>query len=140
MSIIRVRFAPSPTGFMHLGNVRAALVNFLFARQKNGTFILRIEDTDTERMIDPEGRQIMKDLAWLHLSTMIRVQAKEAPMLPITNQNEAIFIGAILEYFQEKNLIYRCFCTAEELEKKRPRQFALKQPPRYDRTCLAFQG
>ena len=49
MSIIRVRFAPSPTGFMHLGNVRAALLNFLFARQKEGTFILRIEDTDKER-------------------------------------------------------------------------------------------
>ena len=67
MSIIRVRFAPSPTGFMHLGNVRAALLNFLFARQTEGTFILRIEDTDQQRLIDPEGIQIMNDLAWLHL-------------------------------------------------------------------------
>ena len=67
-SPIRVRFAPSPTGFMHLGNVRSALINYLFAQQKDGVFILRIEDTDPERNVDPEATRIMSDLAWLKLT------------------------------------------------------------------------
>jgi hypothetical protein len=61
MQKVRVRFAPSPTGMMHLGNVRAALINFLFATQKNGTFVLRIEDTDAQRMFDPEAQKIIED-------------------------------------------------------------------------------
>lgn len=64
----RVRFAPAPTGLMHLGNVRTALMNYLFARQKGGTFILRIEDTDQQRNYDPQGKQILQDLAWLGIS------------------------------------------------------------------------
>ena len=68
MKNVRVRFAPAPTGLMHLGNVRAALINYLFARQKNGSFILRIEDTDPQRNFDPGAIQIMEDLAWLGLS------------------------------------------------------------------------
>src|ERR1700733_11420508 len=67
-SSIRVRFAPSPTGIMHLGNVRAALINFLFARQKDGRFILRIEDTDPQRNMDLGGEHILADLAWLSLT------------------------------------------------------------------------
>src|SRR5580692_11796255 len=64
---IRVRFAPSPTGMMHLGNVRTALMNYLFAKQKNGTFIIRIEDTDAERNFDSQATQILADLEWLGL-------------------------------------------------------------------------
>ncbi len=136
-SIIRVRFAPSPTGFMHLGNVRAALVNYLFARQKNGTFILRIEDTDQQRNIDPEGRQIMEDLSWLSLS-YDEGPLKEGPYAPYYQSKRDALYKKYLAQFQEKKLIYRCFCTPEELEKRRARQLALKQPPRYDRTCLRF--
>lgn len=132
---IRVRFAPSPTGFMHLGNVRAALVNFIFARQKNGTFILRIEDTDAQRMIDPGGKQIMQDLAWLHLS-YDEGPIKGGPDAPYYQSERTEIYKRYLALFQEKKLVYRCFCTAEELEKKRARQLALKQPPRYDRACL----
>ena len=131
---VRVRFAPSPTGLMHLGNVRTALMNYLFATQKNGTFVLRIEDTDPERNFDPEAKTIISDLHWLGL------QYNEGPEVG----------GPFAPYFQSKRMeiykenlntlikekkVYRCFCTAEELDKKRQRQIALKMPPRYDRTC-----
>ncbi len=136
---IRVRFAPSPSGFMHLGNVRAALMNFLFARQKQGTFILRIEDTDVARNIDPEARQIISDLAWLSL-TYDEGPHKGGPHVPYYQSERANLYKQYLQECQEKNLIYRCFCTSEELEKRRQRQLALKQPPRYDRTCLKLSG
>src|ERR1700744_1880875 len=64
-SSVRVRFAPSPTGIMHLGNVRTALLNYVYAYQKKGTCVLRIEDTDPERNFDPSGVQLRQDLAWL---------------------------------------------------------------------------
>lgn len=134
-SIIRVRFAPSPTGFMHLGNVRAALVNFIFARQKEGTFILRIEDTDQQRNIDPQGKQIIEDLQWLHLS-YDEGPLKGGPYAPYYQSERSSLYEKHLKIFQERAFIYRCFCTPEELEKRRARQLALKQPPRYDRTCL----
>lgn len=136
-SSIRVRFAPAPTGLMHLGNVRTALMNFLFARQKGGTFVLRIEDTDQQRNYDPEGKQIMHDLAWLGL-TYDEGPMKSGPYEPyIQSQREPIY-QEYLKKLQEKQLAYRCFCTVEELEKKRQRQMALKLPPRYDRTCLTL--
>ena len=67
LSATRVRFAPAPTGMMHLGNVRTALMNYLVAQQKQGTFILRIEDTDAERNFDPGAVKIQEDLTWLSL-------------------------------------------------------------------------
>lgn len=125
--MVRVRFAPSPTGFMHLGNVRAALLNYLIARQRNGIFILRIEDTDQQRLIDVGAQQIFKDLEWLGLTYT------EGPYFQ--SKRTAIY-GEYLAQFQARDLIYRCFCTTEELEKKRERQILLKKPPRYDRSCL----
>lgn len=124
---VRVRFAPSPTGTMHLGNVRAALLNYLFARKKKGTFIIRIEDTDPERNVDVGGKQILTDLTWLGLSY------DEGPFFQ--SERTAIY-QEYLEKLQKIGRVYRCFCTTELLEKKRERQVALKQPPRYDRTCL----
>lgn len=131
---VRVRFAPSPTGFMHLGNVRAALLNYLFAQQKNGAFILRIEDTDLTRNVDPDGKHIIQDLKWLNL------KYQEGPIIggpydPYYQSKRNDIYKKYLEIFKEKNLIYRCFCSVEELEKKRQRQLALKMPPRYDRAC-----
>lgn len=132
---VRVRFAPAPTGVMHIGNVRAALLNFLYARQKNGTFILRIEDTDAQRMFDQDAKEILFDLGWLGLSY------DEGPIKGgnygpyFQSQRENIYKAA-LEELIAKNAVYRCFCTPEELDKKRQRQLALKQPPRYDKACL----
>lgn len=135
MSKIRVRFAPSPTGMMHLGNVRAALINFLFAQQKKGTFILRIEDTDSQRMFDPHAQKILEDLAWLGLS-YDEGPSIEGPYAPYYQSQRTALYEKQLIAFQEKNVIYRCFCTEDDLEKKRLRQQALKLPPRYDRTCM----
>lgn len=128
---IKVRFAPSPTGFMHLGNVRAALINYLFAKQSDGTFILRIEDTDKQRNIENGTEQIVKDLAWLNL------EYNEGPYFQ--SERDALY-QEYLNILISKNLVYKCFCTVEELEKKKQRQIALKMPPRYDKACLKLNS
>lgn len=131
---VRVRFAPSPTGIMHLGNVRTALLNYLFARQKNGTFVIRIEDTDPDRNFDPNAQQILKDLAWLNLDYQ-EGALKGGPYAPYYQSQRTYLYQEQLDILKEK-AIYRCFCTPEELERKRARSIALKIAPRYDRTCL----
>lgn len=136
---VRVRFAPSPTGFMHLGNVRAALINFLYAAQHKGTFILRIEDTDPQRNMDPRAQQILSDLGWLSLSF------QEGPIIggphaPYYQSERLPLYTHYLQLLQSHQAVYRCFCSSEELEKKRQRQLALKQPPRYDRACLRLSA
>lgn len=131
----RVRFAPSPTGLMHLGNVRAALLNYLFAHKMHGTFVLRIEDTDVERNSDPNAQKIIHDLNWLGL-TPNEGPVQGGPYAPYFQSQRTKLYQEQIEHLQSLGHIYRCFCTAEELEKKRQRQIALKQPPRYDRTCL----
>jgi glutamyl-tRNA synthetase len=136
---VRVRFAPSPTGMMHLGNVRTALMNYLFAQQKNGTFIIRIEDTDFERNFDPGAQQILADLAWLGLEYQEGPE-KGGPHEPYFQSMRTEIYLEKLKEFEQKKLVYRCFCTQEELEKKRQRQLALKQPPRYDRACLRLSS
>ena len=137
MQKVRVRFAPSPTGMMHLGNVRAALINFLFAHQKSGTFVLRIEDTDAQRMFDPEAQKIIEDLHWLGLSYNEGPHVG-GPYAPYYQSARTNLYQEQLAIFEAKKLIYRCFCTEQELEKTRLRQQALKLPPRYDRTCMAL--
>jgi nondiscriminating glutamyl-tRNA synthetase len=134
-SSIRVRFAPAPTGMMHLGNVRTALMNYLFAKQKGGTFILRIEDTDTQRNYDPEAKEIIADLLWLGLA-YDEGPLKGGPCEPyFQSLRDYLYKEKLAELFNSGH-VYRCFCTTEELDKKRQRQIALKMPPRYDRTCL----
>lgn len=137
MHKVRVRFAPSPTGMMHLGNVRAALINFLFAQQKQGTFILRIEDTDAQRMFDPEAQKILEDLKWLGLSYNEGPHVG-GPYAPYYQSQRTDLYEKQRAQFEKQKAIYRCFCTEEELEKKRLRQQALKLPPRYDRTCMGL--
>lgn len=136
---VRVRFAPAPTGMMHLGNVRAALVNYLFARQHNGTFILRLEDTDAGRMFDPEGRMIIADMHWLGLS-YDEGPDKGGPYGPYLQSQRTSIYQQHLEQLITEAKVYRCFCTTEHLEKKRELQIALKKAPRYDRSCLALSA
>lgn len=132
---VRVRFAPSPTGMMHLGNVRTALLNYLFAQQKDGTFIIRIEDTDSERNFDPSASKIIQDLTWLNLIYQ-EGPGKEIPQYsPYFQSQRSSIYQENLDILKANNLVYRCFCTPEELEKKRQRAIALRLPPRYDRTC-----
>jgi len=135
LSHVRVRFAPSPTGLMHLGNVRTALMNYLFALQYQGTNILRIEDTDPARNFDPGAKQIMQDLAWLNIIYQ-EGPVQGGPYAPYFQSERQSLYQENLTLLEKNNFVYRCFCTAEELEKKRERQVMLKMPPRYDRTCL----
>ena len=132
---VRVRFAPSPTGFMHLGNVRCSLLNYLFATHHNGTFILRIEDTDTQRNVETGQKKIIEDLHWLNL------HYSEGPIVggnygPYCQSERALLYKEHLDKLIALNKVYRCFCTVQDLENKRQRQIALKKPPRYDKICL----
>lgn len=131
---VRVRFAPAPTGMMHLGNIRTALMNYLMAQQKQGVFVIRIEDTDADRNYDPQADNILQDLAWLSLE-YTEGPVKGGPHVPyFQSQRNDLYQQKLQELIALKK-VYRCFCSTEELEKKRDRQIALKQPPRYDRTC-----
>jgi len=124
---IRLRFAPAPTGWMHLGNVRAAYMNALFAKKNNGHMILRIEDTDGERIIDVGGKQIMKDLAWLGITY------DEGPFF---QSDRTELYQKYLNIVIERNLVYRAFETPEELETQRALQRAQSLPPCYNRASL----
>jgi len=123
---IVTRFAPSPTGYLHVGGARTALFNYLFARGNGGQFRLRIEDTDRERSSEEMTRQIFDSLRWLGLEW----------------DGEVVFQGARAEHHREmahqllqEGKAYRCFCTKEELERKRREAQARKETYRYDGTC-----
>ena len=130
----RVRFAPSPTGYMHLGSVRIALINYLFARKHHGSFVLRVEDTDNARNLDAARKKIVEDLYWLGLT------CQEGPHVggsygPYNQSERDEIYQAQLKDLMGTGRIYRCFCRAEDLEAKRQKQIAMGKPPRYDRTC-----
>lgn len=134
MKNVRTRFAPSPTGIMHIGNIRAALLNYLFAKKQHGTFVLRIEDTDQKRNFDPGAVHIQEHLSWLGLTP------DEGPMLggpyvPYFQSERYKIYQKNLQFLIDSQIAYRCFCTPEELDAKRQRQIALKKPPRYDGAC-----
>jgi len=123
---IRVRFAPSPTGYLHIGGARTAIYNWLFAKKNNGKFILRIEDTDVERSTQDSIQGIIDGLTWLGINW------DEGPYF----QSE--FIGhhlAAAKKLLETGHAYKCFCTKEELEVKRGKAFNDKADTRYDGTC-----
>lgn len=132
---VRVRFAPSPTGLLHLGSVRTALFNYIFAQKNKGRFILRIEDTDAERNFDPGAQLILKDLGWLGL-TFDEGPGKPSTFGPFFQSERSPIYKQYLQQLINQQRVYRCFCTPEDLEKKRLRQITLKKPPRYDRACL----
>jgi glutamyl-tRNA synthetase len=124
--MVRVRFAPSPTGNLHVGNGRTAVLNYLFARHNRGRFILRIEDTDLERSETLFEDAIGDDLGWLGLTP------DEGPY----RQSERLDIyRAYSRMLLDKGLAYKCFCSKEELEKARADAQRLKIPPRYRQTC-----
>lgn len=124
----KVRFAPSPTGKLHVGNVRTALFNFLFARKANGIFVLRIDDTDTERSTQAFEDGIREDLTWLGLTWDETFKQSDR----FDRYAEAA------ESLKAKGLLYPCYETGEELERKRRLQMANGQPPVYDRAALSL--
>ncbi|HIJ87201.1 MAG TPA: glutamate--tRNA ligase [Desulfuromonadales bacterium] len=126
MSDLRVRFAPSPTGYLHVGGARTALFNWLLARHRGGTFILRIEDTDVERSTQESVDAILEGMKWLGLDW------DEGPFF----QSE--YFPLYKEYVQKlvaAGKAYKCYCTAEELDTKRNLAMAEGRKPKYDGTC-----
>jgi glutamyl-tRNA synthetase len=125
MSVV-TRFAPSPTGLLHVGGVRTALFSWLYARRRGGKFILRVEDTDRERSTEEAVRVILEGMEWLGLNT------DEGPYFQTRRFDR---YREVLESMLQAGTAYRCYCTKEELEALRERQLARKEKPRYTGIC-----
>lgn len=123
---VRTRFAPSPTGYLHVGGVRTALFAWLYARKNQGKFILRIEDTDRERSTEASINAILKGMEWLGLNY------DEGPFYQTARIPR---YQEIINVLLEQGLAYRCDCTKERLETLRTEQMAAKQKPKYDGCC-----
>ncbi|MFQ5532319.1 MAG: glutamate--tRNA ligase [Candidatus Methylomirabilales bacterium] len=123
---VRVRFAPSPTGYLHVGGARTALVNWLFARHHGGAFILRIEDTDVDRSSEESVRAILESMQWLGLD-WDEGPYRQADRLSLYREHADRLLKA--------GKAYRCICTPEELEERRKLALAAGQSPRYDGRC-----
>ena len=131
---VRVRFAPSPTGFLHVGGAHTALFNWLFARHEGGTFVLRIEDTDELRNT-PEAEQAIKDgLRWLGLDWDEGPDVG-GPCGPYLQSERLDLYNEFAQRLIEAGRAYECFCTPEELEQRREVMRARGLPPRYDNRC-----
>jgi glutamyl-tRNA synthetase len=134
MSEIRTRFAPSPTGRLHVGGLRTALYNYLFAKRNGGKFILRIEDTDQTRLVPGAVEDIMQNMNWANISL------DEGPAIGgdfgpyVQSQRLDLYKKHALQLVAEGKAYY-CFCSSERLEKVRQLQTLQKQPPAYDRQC-----
>ena len=123
---IKVRFAPSPTGFLHIGGVRTALFNWLFARHHGGQFVLRIEDTDHERSTEESITEILESMRWLGLDW------DEGPHRQTERQE--LYSEKVDQLFKESKA-YHCYCTPEELDQKRNEAQKKGLKPKYDGTC-----
>ncbi|MGA2862302.1 MAG: glutamate--tRNA ligase family protein, partial [Steroidobacteraceae bacterium] len=128
------RFAPSPSGALHLGNARTALFNFLLARKHAGRFVLRIEDTDTLRTQDAMVAALCTDLAWLGLD-WDEGPDRPGPHAPYRQSQRTALYQLYFERLEREQLAYPCFCTNLELDLARRAQLAAGQPPRYAGTC-----
>ena len=137
MDKIRVRFAPSPTGFLHVGNARTALFNWLFARQKDGVFVLRIEDTDVERSSAEYEKQLLSDLRWLGLDW------DEGPDVggdfgPYRQSLRTDIYSASTQRLIEEGSAFYCFCPPEDLQRERQKALSSGKMPIYSGKCRAL--
>lgn len=128
---IRTRFAPSPTGFIHLGNIRSALYPWAFARANGGDFILRIEDTDVERSTQASVDVIIEGMQWLELTH------DEGPFFQMQRMDR---YKEVLAQLQAKGYVYPCYMSMQELDALREKQMANKEKPRYDGTWRPEEG
>ena len=131
MTAVRTRFAPSPTGFIHLGNIRSALYPWAFARAQQGTFILRIEDTDLDRSSQAAVDVILEGMNWLGLNP------DEGPFYQMQRMDR---YREVLAQLQASGQVYPCYMSVEELDALRERQMAAKEKPRYDGTWRPEPG
>ena len=132
--MIRVRFAPSPTGYLHLGNARTALFNYIYAKHTGGKLILRVEDTDKERSKKEFEDMILDDLKWLGIEwdEGVDIGGNHGPY----RQSERTEIyNKYVDKLKEKGYIYKCYCTPEELEEERKKALSQGRPPRYSGKC-----
>ena len=136
---VRVRFAPSPTGFLHVGGARTALFNYLFARSQGGAFILRIEDTDRERSTTESVKAILDSMRWLGLTWDEGPEAGGAHG-PYVQSERAPLYHEHAARLRAAGRAYPCYCTPEELELRREQQLARGEPPRYDGRCRTLDA
>ncbi|MFC1655678.1 glutamate--tRNA ligase [Patescibacteria group bacterium] len=133
--MIRTRFAPSPTGYLHVGGLRTALYNYLYARKHGGQFLLRIEDTDQKRFVEGAKEHLIEMLEWVGLD-YDEGPNKEGPHAPYVQSERNELYTKYADELLEKKHAYRCFCTAERLTEMREHQEKSKKAPMYDRHCL----
>lgn len=136
---VRVRFAPSPTGHLHVGGARTAIFNWLFARHHGGTFIIRVEDTDQARSTHESEQMVLDDLRWLGLKWEEGPDA-DGPHSPYRQSERVDVYSRAAQELVARGVAYRCFCTEEELEAKRKQAEAEGRPPHYDLTCLRLSA
>jgi len=138
---VRVRFAPSPTGFLHIGGARTALFNWLHARHTGGAFVLRVEDTDETRSTPESVEAIFLGMKWLGLdwdegpTSTTDHKAHKGEYGPYFQIQRADLYKKYVQILIEKGNAYPCFCTPEEVQKMRDRALLTKRPPKYDGTC-----
>ncbi len=131
---VRVRFAPSPTGHLHIGGARTALYNYLIARKTGGQFILRIEDTDRKRYMPEAEQEIIDGLHWLGID-WDEGPGKDSPNGPYRQSQRKQIYQEYAHTLIERGQAYYCFCAPQRLEQVRQEQQARKESPHYDRTC-----
>lgn len=131
---VRVRFAPSPTGHLHVGGARTAIFNWLFARHHKGTFIIRVEDTDVVRSTRESEQMVLDDLRWLGLDWDEGPETG-GPHEPYRQSERSAVYSEAAQQLLADGIAYRCFCTEAELEAKRKLAEAESRPPHYDLTC-----
>ncbi len=134
MAKVRVRFAPSPTGYVHVGNARTALFNWLFARHEGGAFVLRIEDTDVERSKEEYERQLLADLRWFGLD-WDEGPDEGGPFAPYRQSERLELYARYAAQLVEGGHAYYCFCSAEQLEAERAEALKAGRQPRYSGRC-----
>ena len=139
-SNIRTRFAPSPTGWLHIGSARTALFNYLFAKAQGGKFILRIEDTDQKRSTPQATKQVLESMQWMGL-LWDEGPNKENKQIGSFYQSQRLSIyNQYLEKLLKDKKVYRCFCSDEELAQKKKRSESMGIPYVYDRHCRNFSN
>src|SRR5687767_5304529 len=131
---VRVRFAPSPTGHLHVGGARTAIFNWLFARHHRGSFLIRVEDTDQARSTRESEEMVLDDLRWLGLA-WDEGPDSGGPHAPYRQSERVEIYGRVASQLLERGVAYRCYCTEEELEAKRKQAEIEGRPPHYDLKC-----
>ncbi|ALS02303.1 glutamate--tRNA ligase [Enterococcus silesiacus] len=134
MTKVRVRYAPSPTGHLHIGNARTALFNYLFARHNDGEFIIRIEDTDQKRNIENGEKSQLENLAWLGMD-WDESPEKPGEYGPYRQSERGEIYQPLIDQLLVSNRAYKCYCTEEELETEREAQRARSEMPHYSGKC-----